>query len=287
MTPSTMPRKLPLVFFSKHFQSLALDALVEKAHQLGFEGYDLCCRAGYVVNPDNVRTALPKAAKQIRSAGLVLPMLTAGGNLLEPTDPTAEPILAAMQEAGVGLLKLGYFTIDNARENYWEKVSYVRRQFDGWARLGEKFGVKICYHTHSHPTFMGLNAAAVMHLVQGFDPRWIGVYLDPGHLSIDGEHPDIAVNMVQRHLAVVGLKDMRKESNPIGHGWRVMICRAGLGIVDWPNFFENLRRIHFEGPLSIHAEYNRNYPQNAQGEIQYVASLAAEFQFFKRLRDGI
>ncbi len=282
-----MTTKLPVISFNKHFQALTVEQLIEQAHQLGFEGYDLCCRAGYVVNPDNVRAALPKAVDQLQRAGLVVPMLTAAGDLVEPTQPTARPILAAMQEAGIGLLKPGYYTIDNAKDDYWEKVDYVRRQFDGWAKLGEKHGVKICYHTHSHPSLMGLNAAAVMHLVQGFDPRWIGVYLDPGHLIIDGEHPDIAINMVKRYLAVIGLKDMRKEQNPIGPGYRMIITRAGLGFVDWENFFVNLRRVNFTGPLSIHGEHDRNYPQNEQGKAEYVASLAHEAALFKRLRDRI
>jgi sugar phosphate isomerase/epimerase len=281
----TATLRMPLVCFSKHFQRLTVDDLVEKAAQLGFEGYDLCCRPGYAINPDNVRPALPKAVRQFRKAGLVVPIVTGSGDLLEPTDRTAEPILAAMHESDIALLKLGYFRIHNATEDYWEKVAYIRRQFEGWAKLGEKFGVKICYHTHSHPAHMGLNAAAVMHLVQGFDPRWIGVYLDPGHLLIDGEHPDIAFNMVKRYLAIVALKDARKESNPIGGGYRQTLCRAGLGSVDWANVFENLRRVKFDGPLSVHAEYNRHYPHTAQGEAEYVASLKDEFAFFKRLRD--
>src|SRR5690349_24246627 len=37
---------------------------------------------------------------------------------------------------------------------------------------------------------------------------------------------DIAINMVKRYLAIVGLKDMRKEQNPIGHGSHFVICRS-------------------------------------------------------------
>src|SRR5690349_18383188 len=108
--------KAPLVHFTKHFQGRSIDDMIREAPALGCEGYDLCCRAGHAVSPDKVRTALPKAARQLREAGLVVPMLTGDGGLLEPTDLTAEPILAAMQESAIGLLKLGYFTIDNAKE---------------------------------------------------------------------------------------------------------------------------------------------------------------------------
>src|SRR6185503_18945307 len=99
---------------------------------------------------------------------------------------------------------------------------------------GEKHRVKVCYHTHSMRQFMGLNAAAAMHLVQGFDPRWIGVYLDPAHLLLDGEHPDIAVNMTKRYLAIIGIKDSRKTRSPIGAGYAYTFCKGGCGDVDWP-----------------------------------------------------
>jgi sugar phosphate isomerase/epimerase len=282
-----MNQKLPLVFFPKSFRSLNVEQLIALAHKVGFEGYDICCRAGFAVNPDNVRTALPKAVKEFARAGLVAPMVTGEGSLLEPSDSTAEPILAAMQEAGVGLLKLGYFHINSATEDYWEKVDAIRRTFAGWAKLGEGFGVKICYHTHSGPTSMGMNAAAVMHLVNGLDPRWIGVYLDPGHLLMDGEHPAIAVNMVKRYLAIVGLKDMRKEQNPVGYGYRMMLCKTGRGQVDWPAFFGALRQVAFTGPLSVHCEYNRNYPPHPSGEHpDYVPSLADEVRFYRQWRDA-
>jgi sugar phosphate isomerase/epimerase len=277
--------KAPVVFFTKHSPARSVEELARQASAIGCEGYDLCCRAGHPVHPGNVRAALPEAARQLREAGLVVPMLTGEGGLLEPTDPTAEPILAAMQESQVGLLKLGYFSIHNAKEDYWEKVGYIRRQLDGWARLGEKFGVRVCYHTHSDPSMMGLNAAAVMHLVHDFDPRWIGVYLDPGHLLIDGEHLDIAFNMVKRHLAIIGLKDARKDRNPVGPGYRQTLCRAGFGDVDWGNLVANLRRVDFTGPLSVHAEYERSYPPGRGTEALFPASLAEEFRFFRRLRD--
>ena len=89
--------KMPLVLFTKLLHKLTIEELIQLAHRSGIEGYDLCCRPRHLVNPDNVTTALPKAAKQLRSAGLVLPMLTSVGDLLEPTHPTAEPILGAMQ----------------------------------------------------------------------------------------------------------------------------------------------------------------------------------------------
>ncbi|MCC7519518.1 MAG: sugar phosphate isomerase/epimerase [Verrucomicrobiae bacterium] len=278
------PRKHPLIYFHKSLRVSGIAGMIEAAHKLGFEGYDLCCRAGFPVHPGNIRAALPEAVKQFQREGLVVPMLTGEGGFVEPTHPTAEPILGAMQAAGIGLIKLGYFHF-NPQEDYWDKVSVIRRHFDGWARLGEKYGVRVCYHTHSGP-HMGINAAAVMHLVNGCDPRWIGVYLDPGHQVIDGELPDMAIHMTRRYLAIVGLKDMRKEQNPVGPGHRSVIVRAGLGMVDWVGVFTALARVKFEGPLTVHGEFGRNFPPHPQGEHpDFLPALAEEVRFYRRLRD--
>src|SRR3712207_1027321 len=131
--------KSPLIFFCKYFRNMSVDDLIAKAHALGFEGYDLPCRPGMTITPQNVATALPDAVRRMRAAGLVIPMLTGAGNLLEPTDPTAEPIMRAMQESEIGYLKLGYYQLNNEKDDYWAKVDYARRQLEGWAALGERY----------------------------------------------------------------------------------------------------------------------------------------------------
>jgi len=279
--------KCPLIYFTKHLGNLTAEQMIEKAQQFRCDGFDLACRSGQTVTPENVSSTLPKLVKQLHSAGLVVPMITGNGNLLEPTDPTAEPILGAMQEAGVTLLKMGYFPINNKTEDYWEKVAYARNQLEGWARLGERYGVRICYHTHSGGDSMGINAAAVMHLLHGFDPRWVGAYLDAGHQLLDGEHPDIAFNMVKRYLAIVAVKDARKEPDNVNAGYKYTFCRAGRGDVDWQNYFENLRLVNFQGPISVHGLYERYMASFLKGDkSQYFASLHSEFDFFRRYRDG-
>ena len=92
-------------------------------------------------------------------------MVTANFDLLTADHPLAEPLLAAMDSADVRLLKLGYFRFDPATMDYWEQVDSVRQAFADWEKLTRAYNVKICYHTHSHYC-MGLNAAALMHLLR-------------------------------------------------------------------------------------------------------------------------
>jgi L-ribulose-5-phosphate 3-epimerase len=264
---------MQLIAFSKLFKDKSIDELAEMAHEYGLEGYDLCLRSGYPVNPDNAREELPRAAARMREAGLEIPMITAEGDLLEPSHPTAEPILGAMDEADVRLIKLGYFRLDPAEQDYWQEVDRIRAIFEGWEELGRKHQVKICYHTHSNRC-MGLNCASMMHLIRGCDPQHIGAYIDTGHMAVEGEEWAFGLAMVRDYLSMVALKDaiaVREEKN--GHGTPKRIFPpAGEGIVDWTVVFAELARIGFDGPLSAHCEFQvpaEKFTETVKREIEF------------------
>ena len=61
MHPIANPMKLLL--FCKFFPEKTVDQLIETAHELGIDGYDLAIRPGHAVNPDNVSDALPAAVR--------------------------------------------------------------------------------------------------------------------------------------------------------------------------------------------------------------------------------
>jgi sugar phosphate isomerase/epimerase len=247
---------MKLILFSKMLKEKSVAELAELAVSLRFDGFDLCVRPGYAVSPDNAATALPEAAALLRRQGLDVPMVTGNFDLLAPDHPTARPLLAAMDKADVRLLKLGYFTFKPPALDYLAEVDRVRRIFDAWQPLARQYGVKICYHTHSDRC-MGLNAGSLMHLLAGFDPACLGAYLDPGHMVVEGEAFDTALAMVRSHLAIVAVKDVlleRVEKN--GHGaCKVHWVPAGKGMVDWSAVFADLRAAGYDGPLSVHCEF--------------------------------
>ena len=38
--------------------------------------------------------------------------------------------------------------------------------------------------------------------------------------------------------------------------WQVVDCPLGEGMVDWPAFFAEIARTSFDGPISVHVEYD-------------------------------
>jgi len=265
-----------LILFSKMLKEKSIEELAELAAEIGLDGYDLTVRPEYPVNPDNAATALPAAARVMRAAGLDIPMLTGNFDLLEPDHPTAEPILGAMDEADVRLVKLGYFKFDPAAMDYWAEVDRVRGIFEAWAKLAEKHRVKVCYHTHSNRC-MGLNAGMLAHLIKDLNPHYIGAYIDTGHLVAEGEEFAVAAAIVRDYLSIVSLKDflMRREDKANHGSAQREVVEAGQGMVDWTAVFDELKRIGFSGPGSIHCEFHAD---------DFIAAVKREVAFFRQMR---
>ena len=255
---------MKVVYFTKSFKSSDVADLIRKGHAIGVEGYDLAVRPGYAVSPETV-DRLPAAVKELRANGIDVPMITAPTDLVLPGDERAEPMLRATAEAGVPLFKLGYFRFDPGQD-YWAAVDEARRALAGWEALAARYGVTVCYHTHSG-NHMGLNASALAHLIRGFDPERIGGYLDPGHLLVSGEPFHYAASIVGEQLKAVGAKDRDWATRR----W----VPAGQGDVDWDHVFDTLKEIGFAGPVSVHAEYH------LATDEEHFASLPAEIAFFK------
>ena len=268
------------IMFTKHLEGLELPEIMKALKSVGVEGADLCTRPGYPVNPENAATELPKAAKMFADEGLSIPLITTPGDFTTPDIDYAESLYAACGEAGVKHVKLGYWHW-KPEQDYWEEVKRVREILEGFQALSKKHGVQTVVHNHSGLS-MGLNSSSVMNLVKGFDPKHIGVFSDPGHLSICGEPIELALNIVQEYLSVLALKDLMKRPflrNGV-QTWRTATMRLGQGFGDWPALVGTLKRVNFDGPISFHSEYS--------GEpVETVIDLARiDVRFFNSLLEG-
>ena len=117
-------------------------------------------------------------------------------------------------------------------------------------------------------------------MIRGFDPKRIGAFLDAGHLRAEGEEFDVAVSIVREHLSMVAVKDFLLERvDRENHGAvRRRVVEAGQGMCDWTAIFAELKRIGFDGPISIHCEFEVD-------ESQRMDAIRREVTFFKQLKE--
>jgi sugar phosphate isomerase/epimerase len=74
---------------------------------------------------------------------------------------------------------------------------------------------------------------------------------------VEGEEFALGARMVRSHLKCVALKDVlvtRDECDGHGKEKRSWL-ESGQGMVDWTSVFTTLREIDFDGPVSVHCEF--------------------------------
>ncbi len=269
---------MKFIMFTKHLETKDVPGLITALKSAGVEGADLCVRPKYPVAPDNAATTLPEAARAFADEGLSIPLITTPGDFTDPSIPYTEPLFAACREAGTQLIKLGYWMTEEG--GYWATVDRIRKRLEGFQKLAEKHGVKVCVHNHSGST-MGLNSSSVMNLVKGFDPKHVGVFVDPGHLSLVGEPLPMALDIVKDYLTLFAFKDVVRE-RVLRDGraqWQLKVVRLGTGFVDYPLLLSLLKKMNFAGVISFHSEYSGE-PEDtvvdlARIDVRYIKGLLA------------
>ena len=195
------------------------------------------------INIDNVTDELPGAVRAWRELGVDCPMISSSTDLIDPDAADAVTLFEAAAAAGVPRIKMGYFkfTPGDSFEELW---SLARRRLDGFERLSRRTGVQTMYHTHSGQC-LGSNCAGMRHLLQDYDPRQVGAYVDLGHLAINGEDVQIGLAMLRDRLSAIGGKDARHfpDERPdrrarFADGFVLL----GQGAAEWP------KRSHFSRP---------------------------------------
>lgn len=274
----TNPR---LIIFTKHFKDMSVDRLIETIKSMGGEGADFCVRPGYSVEPENASEKLAEVVKRFEAAGLSIPLITTPADFVDPEGRSTEKLLAACGGAGIKLIKLGYWFM--GEEGYWKTVEKIRRLLEKFVKLAERYQVKILVHNHSGGT-MGLNSSSAMNLVKGLDPEYVGIFVDPGHLSLVGEPLPIALDIVKGYLSAVAIKDLIKERIIIEgkRKWKLRVVPLGEGFVDWHTLARLFLKMNFAGPISMHSEYDeydlKTVIDQTRIDIRFLRKVIAEVQ---------
>jgi sugar phosphate isomerase/epimerase len=271
---------MELIFFTKFLKGLGPSEIAETVRGLKFDGLDLAIRQGHFVNPSNVQESLPKAMETWRQSRLSVPMVSLETDSVDPKSSQVESIFEACGAEGIPSIKLGYWNWKPG-QRYLDGVETIREALSEFQKLGEKYRVRSLVHTHSGSCY-GLNASAAMQLVSGFDPQYVGVYLDPAHLAVSGENLPMALDIVGEHLKMVGVKNVRYQGSDAKDGprWKRQWCLLSEGLVNWPEALRLLSESGYDGPLSVHGEYS------ASQERSEVLKLVAQDMEYLRSRAG-
>jgi sugar phosphate isomerase/epimerase len=258
-----------LAVFVKPWKTMSLPELGKFIHDLGFEWIELPVRPGFPCEPDQIETALPQAAKILADAGVNILNVTVA---LPFTD---ERLYAACAAAGVGMNRVMFRTNGLT---YWQAEAEAKRQLEAALPLCEQYGVQIGVQNHVG-SFVPIHAMGLHHLVQEYDPRYVGAIWDAGHNGLAGMEAEAALEVVESHLCVVNLKNAfwQRVNGPEAElaEWQVYWTGGRQGRASWPNVVAKIKAMGYTGPICLTAEYSDEESVNRL--------IAADLAFVKQL----
>ncbi|MCE5276468.1 MAG: sugar phosphate isomerase/epimerase [Planctomycetaceae bacterium] len=261
-----MNEKVSFTVFTKPWPKLAPAELAAFVKKMGFDGIEMPVRPGYPVTPENVGKALPEAARIMADHGVRI------GTVAGPTD---EPTIAACAAAGVPIIRI---CVGIARDtDYLSGIAAQQKQWEAMMPMLERYGVAIGVQNHCGRYIA--NAMQIHHAISQYDPHQICAVWDAGHNGLEGEQPDLALDIVWSHLRVVNLKSAIWQGQaPDENGqvlWRSIWTTARAGRANWPWVARELVQRGFVGDICLTAEYSDHDHVDEQiGEdIQYARAL--------------
>jgi sugar phosphate isomerase/epimerase len=250
---SNTPVKLKVAIFSKHLLFLQGAQLAESAANIGFDGIDLAVRKGGHVEPSRVRQELPRLVATIREHRLEVPMLTT--DIVDVNTQYCEDILSTMSELGIRHYRWGGFKYTDTQP-LAEQIEGLKPRVAKLAALNAKYHVGAMYHTHSGINLVGASIWDLHELLNGFDPKSVGVNYDIGHATVEGGFGGWmnSLRIIGPYLRGIAVKDFMWEKDKRGN-WRPAWKPLGEGMVRFAEFFQILSSMHFSGPVQLHFEY--------------------------------
>lgn len=268
LSPGAAPIAEPnlrVAIFSKHLQFLQGEQLADAAAEVGFDGIDLTVRKGGHVDPARAAEDLPPLVSVIRRNGLDVPMITT--DIIDADTPNVRTVLKTIANLEIPYYRWGGFK--------YQSNQPVRRQFEAFRRrsaqlaaLNNEYKVCAMYHTHSGVDLVGAPVWDIFQVVDGLDPRAVGINYDIGHATVEGGLGGWidSFRISQSYIRGVAFKDFVWRKNEQGT-WDPAWVPLGQGMVRFNPFCFMLAQAHFNGPVQLHFEYPLGGANNGDHKI--------------------
>lgn len=188
-----------------------------------------------------------------------------------------EKILEAAKIMGAPLVRAGVPVYDG-KVRYDELFAKTRKNYEKMSEKALQAGVKICLETHMNQ--IASSASAARRLVDGLDPKAVGVIYDPGNMVTEGhEKTEMGLEILGPYLAHVHAKNgawVRKEDVSAGeHPWTPGFASAlDEGFVDWSKVLAALKAFGYDGYISFEDFSSaRTTEEKVEFNINYLKSL--------------
>lgn len=234
--------------FTKPLQSFSFEQLGVEVAKMGFAGIELPVRKKGHIDPAAAEEELPKAVAAFEKAGVELTILTS--DIRHPDDPHAAKLLRTAKRLGIKAYRAGWFRYRTGIPVRKQIADYTPRVRE-LAAFNKELGIQGLLQNHSGAKYVGSAIWDYAILLEDVDPDALGVAFDLAHATVEGgktwpNHVDI----IWPHVRALYAKDFAWK------GKKTEWLPFGRGNVD-TSFYRRLRSMPFDGPISLHVEYER------------------------------
>ncbi len=249
------------IMFTKHLQSLSIVEAGKVIKSLGFDGVELTVRPNGHILPQHVDEELPRAVDDLKALGLEVPALVVEIHNLR--EEYSEKVCRAAGRVGARELRTSshrYQGFGSIRE----QLAQARRDAKDLETLGREYGVRLDIHAHSGD-FLSSQGALLASVIDDTDPRYVGVSLDLGHLTVEGGKSGWkqSIDLLQNRIGILAVKSFGwfhepdpKTGAPV---WIPKLVPLEEGNVRWAQAFQLLRQVGWDADgralVSLHSEY--------------------------------
>ncbi|MFI3206171.1 MAG: sugar phosphate isomerase/epimerase [Clostridia bacterium] len=256
--------KIKYSIFTKPWKNESVDELGQVISKMGFNAIEFALRDGYQVTPENAVKELKNFANKMAEYDIKISSVASD---------TTENIFAACQDAGVPLIRI--MCKADLKLGYMKSEANMKKQIESFLPLCEKYGVKVGIQHHFGPGVS--NSMELRHLLEGYDPKYVGAIWDAAHSGLAGEEPEQGLDIVWDYLALVNLKNAVYAPKVSGHGteetkYRPYFTTGKHGNCDWDRVIKFLCNKDYKGDICMPAEYTdeSNVEIYTQRDLKYI-----------------
>ena len=270
--------------FTKSFQDLSIDEVCGVFKKLGLDGLDLTVRPGGHIAPERVDIELPRAVQAAEQQGLKILFLTTA---ITDANPRAEQLIATASRLGIDRIKLGYYRY-RPLGSLAGQMDEVRRRLRSVVKLAARYAVRPCIHIHSG-AFIPSHGTLLYELVRDFSPKEIGAYVDSLHMVKEGggEGWRQGLDLLAPWIAMSSIKNFQwftTHRDKVGQQrWQTKVVPVADGIAPMPDFIAALKKLGFDGILSLHSEYKGHGSWRDLDTKACIAQTAKDLSFVRSL----
>lgn len=253
---------LEVHLFSKHLQFLDWKAAAQAAADIGFQGLDLTVRPKGHVLPEKVKEDLPKAIRDIKSAGLACDMITTA--ITDTANPLDVDIIKSAAAQGVKYYRSNWFKY-KADQSFEESLEYYSEKIRQLSELNAQYNIVGCYQNHSG-TSIGSSIWEVKKILEAANPKYFGAQYDIRHAVAEGGRSwSNGVKLLHNQIKTIVLKDFKWGL--VDGKWKIVNVPIGEGMVDFNSYFQLLKSFGLKPPVSLHLEYPLGGAEKGRNEI--------------------